>query len=83
MAPKKITGKSKKRVWVNEQCQGSGGEVIEPNFKITHTNRYLFRDLVAYENYLGQFQERNLCECYYFDKSRVTFRPKEDNKTHA
>ena len=81
MPPRKETHKSHKRVQGNSQCPSSSGGVIEPNFKINHENRYLFRDLQAYENFTGQFQERELCACYYFDKSTVTFHTREDNKT--
>lgn len=65
-----------------EPGEGSA-EVIEPNFEIHRTNRYLFRDIVAFENFIGQFQVRKLCNCYYFDKSNVTFRHPEDNQTIA
>jgi hypothetical protein len=81
MPPKKVMSqKNKKRARVGEAGQSSNS-VIEPNFELDHDNRYLFRNLEAFENFTGQFQDRDLCECYYFDKATVTFYQREDAKT--
>lgn len=78
MAPKR--GLFRKRPRQMEPGQGSANNETEPNYAIVHDNRYFFRNLQAYENYVGQFQERKLCKCYFFDKSRITFSTREDDK---
>jgi hypothetical protein len=78
MAPKVPANKNKKRKSVMEPGQGSSG--IEPNWELEQTNRYLFRDVAGYENYMFSFRNRSLSDCYYFDKATVTFRPQEDAK---
>jgi len=81
MPPRKIMSqKNKKRARVGEIGQSSNS-VIEPNFELDHDNRYLFRNLEAYENFTGQFEDRDLCECYFFNKATVTFYQREDAKT--
>ena len=75
-----FSSKNKKMARFGEEGQGSN-PVIEPNFELHHDNRYLFRNLEAYENFTGQFQDRHLCECYFFNKASVTFHSREDAKT--
>ena len=84
MAPKKdaVAKGGKKRRVDSEGGQGSGGN-LEPNWTIHRSNRYLFRDIVAYENYAGSFINRKITECYRFDKSVVTFSQPEDDKVIA
>jgi len=77
MAPKKQACKKRARL---EKGQTSANAPIVPSWDIEETNKYLFRDMEAYENYVGTFQHRKLAKCYYFDKSTVTFSPREDNK---
>ena len=79
MAPKrKGQEKGKKRARL-EDGQGSGVN-LEPNWNIHWSNKYLFWDLVAYDNYAGLFMHRKLAECYFFDKATVTFDQPEDDK---
>ena len=79
MAPKTKAGqKGKKRARIGEDGQSSGG-ILEPNWNIHRSNTYLFRDLVAYENFAG-LMHRKLTECYYFDKATVTFDQPENDK---
>lgn len=81
MAPKKdaVPKGSKKRRVDSEIGQGSRGN-IEPNWTIHRSNRYIFRDIVAYENYVGSFRHRKITDCYVFNKAVVTFSQPEDDK---
>jgi hypothetical protein len=80
MAPKRTAvQKGKKRARVGEDGQSSGAN-LEPNWNIHRSNKYLFRDIVAFENFSGLFMHRKLTECYFFDKATVTFdQPEDDN----
>ena len=79
MAPKrKVQEKSKKKARI-EDGQSSGGN-LQPNWNIHRSNTFLFRDLTAYQNFTGLFMNRNLAECYFFDKAMVTFDQPEDDK---
>ena len=80
MAPKKGNDpKGKKRGRYGEIGQGSGTN-LEPNWNIHRSNKYLFRDIRAYENFTGLFMHRKLTDCYYFDKASVRIRQPEGDK---
>lgn len=51
-----------------------------PNFDIVATNKYLFQSEVACTNYTHFFSGPKLSPCYYFDKSQVIIRERENNK---
>ena len=80
MAPKlsKLNILRKKRSR-NDAGQSSATE-IEQDTNIYRSNTYLFRNPIAHTNFMGQFSDRKLSNCYYFNKASVTFSFPEDDK---
>ena len=47
---------------------GESSNTPRPNLRLERENRYLFRDVSAFTNFLGRFQHRELTQCYFFTK---------------
>jgi len=66
MAPKVLKDGIRKRT--RDGGPGESSHTPRPNLRIEQDNRYLFRNVSAFNTFVGRFQHRDLAQCYFFTK---------------